>query len=58
MGAHGLLIGEPIGLSVVEQAVLDAQADDAARTLLHVWAGQRRGRYENRSFLPIDVDPD
>ena len=33
----------------------------AARTrlhdLLHIWVGQRRGRYENRSFLPIDVDP-
>ncbi len=39
---------------------MGAQADDAARTrlhdLLHLWVGQRRGCYENRSFVPIGVD--
>ena len=58
---HGLLGGEPIGLSVVEQPAFRAQADDTARTRLHdlphVLVRQRRGRYENRSFIPIDVDP-
>ena len=38
-----------------------AQADDAARTrlhdLLHGLVGQRRGRNQDRSVLPIDADP-
>ena len=45
----------------VEQAPFGAQADDAARTglhdLLHGLVGQRRGRNEKRSVLPIVVDP-
>ena len=58
---HRLLVGERIRCSVVEQAAFRAQTDNAARTrlhdLLHGLVRQRRGRNENRSVLPIDVDP-
>ena len=58
---HGLFVGERIRCGVVEQAAFRAQADDAARTrlhdLLHGLVRQRRGGNENRSVLPIDVDP-